>query len=110
MLALNHLLAFVIELAALGAYGVWGWSRFDGGPLSFPSALVVAVAVALIWAVFAAPNSSNRLSNIFLLPLKVAMFAGAALALANADHTSFAIAFGVAAAVQLVLALMLGVL
>lgn len=107
MFALNHLLAFLIELAALGAYGLWGWRHFDSILLSSLSALGCAAVVALIWAFLAAPNSRHRLRPMSLLLFKTALFAGATLALANVGYTSVTIAFGVVAALQMVLALTL---
>ena len=110
MLALSNLLALGVETVALGAYAIWGWNRFDSDGLSLLAALACAVAVALMWGVLAAPNSVNRLAPMLLLPFKITVFAGAALALAHTGYTSLALTFGVATTLHLLLALALGIL
>jgi Na+/melibiose symporter-like transporter len=110
MLALNYLLAFVVELAALAAYALWGWGRFDTIATAAPAALASAAGFALLWALFAAPKSSHRLGPVSLLLFKIAVFAGATAALASAGHQTLAFVFAAAAAMHLTLALALGAL
>lgn len=52
---INLVLRFVLELVALAAYGYWGWTQHQGfGRLVI--AIVLPVAVAIIWAVFRFPE------------------------------------------------------
>ena len=110
MLALNNLLALLVELVALAACALWGWSRFEGlVPAAF-AALACAGLFVLLWAICAAPKSERRLVPPGLLVFKIAMFAGATAALGATGPSTVATLFAVAAACQLALAVRLGVL
>jgi membrane protein YdbS with pleckstrin-like domain len=74
------ILRYVLELAALAAFGVWGWCLVDGPQRLLTAALAVAVA-ASVWGIFMAPKSTQRLNDPARLATEVAFFiaAGAAL-------------------------------
>ncbi len=71
---------FVVELAALAAFTVWGWSLVTGPQRLLTGALALVVA-ASVWGIFIAPKSSQRLEDPARLATEVAFFllAGAAL-------------------------------
>lgn len=107
MRALAQLLAAVVELSALSAFACRGWGA--GGPRLLAALAAIAVPAAL-WSVLAAPKSARRLRGAALLGFKLAVFAAATLALTASGQGAWAAVFAAAAALQLGLALWLGVL
>lgn len=99
---LNLVLAFALELAMLAAFAIAGLRL--GGWMGWVAAVVAVVAGIALWAVFGAPRSPRRLQGNALLGFKVAMFGLAVVALAVAGEPGLAIAFGVLAAANLLLA------
>ena len=91
-------LAFALELAMLGASGVWAMSLGTAfwGRIAI-AALVIGAAI-VVWALWAAPTSSRRLPGWPLLALKVTLFAVAAAALWVPGWHGAAIAFVLLAA------------
>ena len=55
----NLALRFLLELAALGSMGVWGWRTGEGWQ-RFLLAALVPVAAAVLWGVFAVPDDPSR--------------------------------------------------
>ncbi|MFC2969496.1 YrdB family protein [Acidimangrovimonas pyrenivorans] len=107
MSALQQSLAFLVELAALAAFGRWGWMRFDSLVPRFLAAALCVAVIAILWARFAAPSAPGRLRMPALLLFKIAIFASAAGALLSTGDRSLAAALAVVAAVQLALAVAL---
>jgi hypothetical protein len=100
----NMLLAFVVEIAMLVAFGVWAWS-LDGPAWARILIAVGCVGLAAgLWGMFAAPKASRRLRGLSLLTFKIVAFGLGALALVAADHVAWGIALAVAGAVTLALA------
>jgi hypothetical protein len=56
---INLAVRFILELAAWGAMGYWGWTQAEG-PLRFVLAIGLPVAAAAIWGTFAVPNDPSR--------------------------------------------------
>ncbi|MFD4156540.1 YrdB family protein [Streptomyces hydrogenans] len=96
----SDLLAFVLEMAALGFLAWWGWSAVD--PVALRVALAVAVpgAAATVWGLFAAPKARFRVPVAGVLVVKALVFGGAALALSGVGHGTAAVVFAVVAAVN----------
>lgn len=94
----NLALRFVLELAALAALAVWGWSQHDG-------LLRVLLAVGLpllggtVWAVFRVPGDGGEpivaVSGVVRLLIELALFAAAVVLLYSAGQSSLAIVFAV---------------
>ena len=103
MRQLNLALKFLLELAALAAFGIWGASIADGA-----AAVVLAIglpaAVAVVWGTLAAPKARRRLPLRLRAPFELGVFAFAALALWQAASVTAAAAF---AAIAIVNALLL---
>jgi hypothetical protein len=100
---LNLALKFLLELAALAAFGLWGASIADGAAAVL-LAIGLPAAVAVLWGTFAAPRARRRLPLRLRAPFELGVFALAALALWRAESATLALAF---AAVALVNALLL---
>ena len=103
MRQLNLALKFLLELAALGAFGLWGASIAHGW-----TAVVLAIGLPLVaaglWGTFAAPRARHRLPLRLRVPFELGVFAVAALAFWRAESAAPAATF---AAVALVNALAL---
>ncbi len=55
----NDLLRFILELWALVAFGYWGLDQ-DLGLLNYALMLILPIAVATVWGIFAVPNDPSR--------------------------------------------------
>jgi hypothetical protein len=101
--ALNLVVRFALELAALAALGHSAWvtvgtSAFrpdaaDGAPLAF----------AVAWGLFISPKAPRRLADPLRLVAEGALFALVVAALAAADRPAVAVVFAAAAAGHLAL-------
>jgi len=96
----NLALRFVLELCALAALGVWGWSIGRGGG-RYVLALVIPLAAALLWGALRVPGDSSArggapvpVPGIARLALEVAFFGSATWGLASAGYTTLAWVFG----------------
>jgi len=102
MKALNLALKFLLELAALAAFGLWGAS-ITSGVVAVMLAIGLPVIVAILWGAFAAPRARRRLPLRLRAPFELGVFALAALALWAAGPAAWGAAFAVIAAVNAVL-------
>jgi hypothetical protein len=87
----NLLLRFVLELAALYAMGRYGL-HVASGPLRFALSVVLPLAAATAWGVFAVPSDPSRSGRAPIpvpgtsrLALEVAFFSLGVLALLQSD-------------------------
>jgi hypothetical protein len=101
---LNLALALLLELCMLVAYCYWGFNAGDGWLAGTLLGIGTPAAAVILWGVFAAPNSSRRLHEPWLLCFKVMLFGLAAVALSAAGQTTLAAMFIVGSLVQLSLA------
>lgn len=53
----NDGVAFLVEVASLALLGIWGWRRGHTTAVRWLLALVIPLAAAILWALFAAPRS-----------------------------------------------------
>ena len=97
---------FLLELAALVAFGLWGWSLATGW-MRFVLALAVPVTAAAVWGLFNVPGDRSRsgaapipVKGIMRLALELGFFALAALALAETGHAGLGIVLAVAVAIH----------
>jgi len=104
----NLLVSFLLELALLFLVGFWGFHQ--GGTL-FPGyvlAVVLPVTVIILWGVWAAPKSKQRLKNPARTIFKLTwFFLGATLAYFAGNH-NWAIVFAVVVILNAGLAFLLG--
>lgn len=105
---INLLVAFLLELVALFAFGFWGWYAGDG---IFKILLAIALPVlgAVIWGVFGTVGDSRgqpeskppvAVAGPIRLAIEVGIFILATLAFLAAGATLAGIIFGVVALVQ----------
>ena len=96
--AVNLVLRFLVELAALAGLGFWGWTAGRSTTGQWVLALATPVAAAWLWGMYAAPASRHRLAGRALLAVEWLVFGGAAIATAVAGLPWAAVAFVVVAA------------
>jgi hypothetical protein len=81
---INLAVRFLLELAALGIMGVWGWRQGEGG-LRLLFALGIPLVAATLWGVFRVPNDPGRapvaVPGVVRLALELAYFGFAVWAL-----------------------------
>ncbi|GHG08812.1 YrdB family protein [Streptomyces filamentosus] len=95
---INELLAFVLEVVALGLLAWWGWGAVEPTPLRLLLAVAVPGAAAVLWGLFAAPKARIRVPLPGVLAVKALVFGAAALALADLGHGTAGVVFAVVAA------------
>jgi hypothetical protein len=102
---LNLALRFLLEIAALVAMALWGWSVGSGG-LEYALVVVVPLVAIVAWATFAVPGDPSRgkdglvrVPGLVRLAIELAFFGFAVFALH--DLAADAIALGVALATVL---------
>jgi hypothetical protein len=90
----NLLLAFLLELCMLAAFGYWGLR--SGGSTFARIALAIAAPLlaAVVWGIFMAPNSRRRLREPWYLLASLVIFGLAIAALYSAGQHSLASLFG----------------
>ncbi len=93
---LNQALRFLLEIAALIAVGVWGWSA-GSGAARYLLALGLPAVAATLWGVFRVPDEPPAMSpapvavpGLVRLLLELALFAVAVWGLFDAGATTAA--------------------
>ncbi|MFE5793263.1 YrdB family protein [Streptomyces sp. NPDC056503] len=99
----HDLVAFVVELVALGVLAWWGWRAADPVVLRVVLAVAVPGTAAVVWGLFAAPKARFRVPVAGVLAVKALVFGAATVALVGLGHGTAAVVFGVVAAVNTVL-------
>jgi hypothetical protein len=99
---LNLAVRFLLEVAALGAVGSFGWAITDG-PLRWAATLGFPILFAAAWGTFAVPEDPSRSGNapvpipgIARLLLELGLFSAATTSLFAVGASSLAVGFGVA--------------
>lgn len=88
-------LRFLVELLALAAFAIGGWSLATG-PLRFVLAIALPVIAAIVWGLWMAPKSSRRLHDPTRLVVEIVFFlaAGVALVIAGFPVAGVGLALG----------------
>lgn len=82
----NLVAAFLLELAMLAAFALWGWSVGTSTPVRILLAVLVPAAVMVVWGLALAPRAPRRLPRPWLEVAKVVLFVQAGVGLAAAGH------------------------
>lgn len=56
---INLMIRFLLELAALGSVGLWGWKSFDG-TLQYVLGLGLPILMTIVWGTFAVLDDPSR--------------------------------------------------
>lgn len=102
MLAVAEAFAFLLELCALAAVAYWGYT------ISVALAVVMPLALALIWGVFASPRARVALPKWPKFALRVGLLLASAVALAVAGQHGLALALAAAVVADSALLVALG--
>jgi hypothetical protein len=99
----NEGLAFLLELAALGALCYWGFTTGRSWPVKIGLGIGAPLFAAVVWGLFAAPDATITMPLVGLLAVKALVFAAATAALYAAAKRSLAIAYGVVALINTII-------
>ncbi len=95
--SLNLILAFILEVAMLLAFGAFAYKSVDQGYLRWFSAILLPALAAVLWGFFLAPKAKHRLSRVPGILLSHFLFFLAALALNSVGQGTWAALFALAA-------------
>lgn len=93
--ALNDVLAFFLELAALGFLAWWGYRTGPNTAVHLLFAIGLPLLAAVLWGRYAAPKASVKLPVSGVLLVKAVVFGTAALALGGVKGPAWALVFAV---------------
>ncbi|MER6331268.1 YrdB family protein [Streptomyces sp. NPDC001034] len=96
----NEVLAFLLELAALGFLGWWGFGAGHRGALRILLGVGTPLSAIVVWALFAAPRARLRPRLPLVLMVKALVLGGGAAALYGVGHPVAASAVAVVTVVN----------
>ena len=103
---LNLALRFLLELIAMGSYGIWGYHQSGSGPRIL-LAILLPLGFAVLWGVFAVRDDPSRSGKsviqtpgIIRLLLELGLFGLAAWMMLDLDHSLIALIFGSAVVIH----------
>jgi hypothetical protein len=108
VVAVSLTLQFLLELAALAAYGYWGANTGSSTAVHVVLAIAAPLAAAVVWGLFGSPRAPFHLAGIWRIMLEVAFFGLAAVALIVAGQVVLGVVFAVVVAANIVLLNALG--
>jgi hypothetical protein len=96
----NLVARLAVELAALGSLSCWGFHLARGTAVRIAAGIGAPLIAAVLWALFASPNTHIPVNGATKTAVQLLVFAAAASALVRLGRTHLAIAFAVLAAVN----------
>ena len=97
---LNSAVRFLLELASIAVFGIWGYHQSDSD-LKILYAILLPLGFALLWGVFAVKDDPSRSGKtvvktpgIIRLLLELGLFGVAAWMLLDLDYTLIALILG----------------
>jgi len=103
---MNLLLAFILELGMLAAFGYFGFKIADGPVLRWVLAVTLPLLAAALWGAVLAPKATHRLPILPGSMLSLGLFLLAALALQMTGQPMLAVVMAVAAVIHAALVLL----
>ena len=101
----NLALSFFLELCMVLAYGYWGFKAGNGLVMQLLLGIGGPLAVIVIWGIFLAPASKQRLQGVPHWSLEIILFVAAIVALFVAGQPNWAMIFTVLYSINVVLRL-----
>ncbi|MGP3754628.1 Protein of unknown function (DUF2568) [Streptomyces sp. LamerLS-316] len=98
--AANEALAFVVELVAIGALAVWGFTAPEGVAASVALGTGAPVAAVVLWGLFAAPRARYPLPLAGVLAVKTLVLGGGVAAVHGTGHPVAAVVLAVVTVVN----------
>ena len=102
--AVNETVAFLLELAALGFLGWWGFGAGHEGVLRVLLGVGTPLSAVVVWALFAAPRARWRPRLLLVLVVKGLVLGGGAAALYGVGHAVAAGTMAVVTAANITIA------
>jgi len=103
---INLSLRFLLEVAAIVAFGIWGYSLASGG-MRILLAILFPLLFALMWGIFAVRGDPSRSGKtvvktpgIVRLMLELILFGAAAWMMLDLDYSTIALIFGLAVVIH----------
>jgi hypothetical protein len=96
------LLAFLVELVALGIFAWWGWETGGTALVRLLLAIGLPAVIAVVWGLFAAPTATRGTPAVRTV-VKVLVFGLAGAALWSLGHPVPAVLFVVVVAANLLI-------
>ncbi|MEV8230712.1 YrdB family protein [Streptomyces sp. NPDC079167] len=93
--AANEVLAFVLEVVAIGALAWWGFTAPEGMAASVALGVGVPGAAVVLWGLFAAPRARFPLPLAGVLAAKTVVLGGGAVAVYGTGHPVAAVVLAV---------------
>jgi len=90
----NLALRFILELAALAAFGYWGFAMGGGAILKWGLGIGAPLLGAVFWGTFEAPRAAVKLAAPLHLVLELVFFGLAVASLYKSGQPGLARAFG----------------
>ncbi|MED1954259.1 YrdB family protein [Brevibacillus centrosporus] len=88
------LLVFLSEVAAIIAYGYWGFQFHSSTWVKWALGIGIPVVVIVVWGLFLSPKASVEFPQALRIGMKVMVFGFAAAALYAAGRPRLAFLFG----------------
>ncbi|MFJ9536798.1 YrdB family protein [Streptomyces sp. NPDC101225] len=104
MKAANLGVLFLIELGALAAVGVWGFTRDVAAPLGWLLGLGAPAVLVVLWALFGSQKATYKTRGAVRVGFELLWFGAGVVALWAAGAAGWAIAFAAVCAVSKTLA------
>jgi len=101
----NLALSFFLELCMVLAYGYWGFKTGSGLVMQLLLGIGVPLIVIVIWGIFLAPASKQRLQGVPHWTLEIILFVASIVALFIAGQPNWATTFAVLYAINVTLRL-----
>lgn len=89
----NMVLAFLLELGVLVAWGYWGFFSGSNVLLKLVFGIGIPIVAIIIWALFGSPKATWHLYGPWRLVLGIIFFGSAAVALYLANQRTMGIVF-----------------
>ncbi|MFE9429040.1 YrdB family protein [Kitasatospora sp. NPDC006697] len=100
----NEMLAFLLELVALGGLAWWGWAVGPGLVGRLLLAVAAPLLAAVLWGRYAAPRATVKLPLTGILVVKAVVFLSATAAFWTVAGAPTGLVFGLLCLVNTVLA------
>ena len=100
----NEVLAFFLEVFALGALCYWGFVVGSALPWKLLLGLGAPVLAAVLWGLYAAPRARHKVPLVGVLAVKALVFGAAVAALYATDNPVLATVFAVVVVLNTTLA------
>lgn len=100
----NEVLAFILELVALGCLFAWGYGLGDEIAVQLLLGVVVLAVAIAVWGLFCAPRARFRPPPAGVLAFKALVLGGSAVALYSMGHAVAGMVLGAVMVVNTALA------